>query len=80
MNIAGYQISKIQAFTIGFLLVGIIIGVFLVQRQQTLKSKASEELYNKINVRDAECFGEGSSYTCRTQSDQVEIDISNLLP
>lgn len=72
--------NKKQILVPLILLLGIIISVFLVQRQQNIKSRASgEEIYQQITVSDSNCSGEGNIYNCQTDSEEVEIDISNLL-
>lgn len=82
MKIGNLEISKIQIIIALLLIVGIIVGVILVQRQQVLKSKASgEDIYQQINVSDSNCTAsENNVYDCETNNDTVEINISKLLP
>lgn len=81
------EIKILPILIIILLLIGLVAGVYLVQRQQTLKSKASaEDLYEQVGISDNEgnlkqnCTSDGNIYTCETPSDEVQIDISNLLP
>lgn len=77
MNIGDLKISKIQILIILLLILGIVVGVILVQRQQILKSKATQEIYNAFERTDAEgnrleCLGN----SCETKTLDVKIKVN----
>lgn len=49
---------------ITILLIGIIVGVYLVQVQHIFKSKASEQIYNAIEVNQTTESGEKQRIQC----------------
>lgn len=53
MNLKDLKISKIQIITVAILLLGIIVAVILVQRQQIFRSKATNEIYNAFEVKNS---------------------------
>lgn len=69
MNIGELKISKIQILVSLVLLLGIIIGVYLVQRQHIFKSRADE--YDAFQVIGADCSG----HECRATDKNIKIRI-----
>jgi len=70
---------------ISLLLVGIIVGVYLVQVQHIFKSRASEEIYNTIEVSQTTESGEKQRVQCEgnnctTQSLDIDfkVNVSDL--
>lgn len=78
MNIGDTKISKIQIFLMLLLLLGITIGVFLVQRQQILKSRAqqAQDAFVITNPEGSPLPCSGT--TCETQSLDVQIKVKDL--
>lgn len=87
MNIDNYQISKKQLLATIIILVGLIVTVILVQRPQIFKGRASgDDVFNSINIYGNEgdlkqnCTWNGpGEYTCQTESDEVQLDLSGLI-
>lgn len=78
MNIAGIKVSKKQIIITVILLLGIIVGVFLVQKQQILKSRADVDVTEGLQVKDVE----GNDITCsedvcETEADEVTIEVTD---
>lgn len=79
MNIGSVKVNKIQIIVIAVLLIGLVAGVYLVQVQQTLKSRAASDLCTALNVTDSsgnplEC--QGGVY--KTNSLNVRVGIKDL--
>lgn len=88
MKVGEFQINKIQIIGVVVLLVGLATGVFLVQRQQTLKSKAATNvdvtkaftIQNADTGQDLKCdppIGDQPA-TCTTDSVNVTIKVKDL--
>jgi hypothetical protein len=61
------------------LLVGIVIGVYLVQNTQIFNSRASSNVADAFEIKDAngnliQCNGN----TCYTETDRVDIRLKNV--
>lgn len=71
---------KKQIAIVMILLLGIIISVILVQRQQIFKSRAASEINNALTVTDSEGndleYRGGGVY--KTRSQDVQIGIKDL--
>ena len=52
MNIAGVNVSKKALIFAVFLILGLAVGVYLVQTKQIFKSKASQEIYNAFEITE----------------------------
>lgn len=70
---------------ITILLIGIIVGVYLVQVQHIFKSKASEQIYNAIEVNQITEVGEKQRVQCeennctsKSLDMEFKIDVKNL--
>lgn len=76
MKIAGYKISQKQLIVTIILAVGLIVTLVLVQRQQILKSRATQEIYNTFERTDSEGNPlECSRNTCETKTLDVKIKV-----
>lgn len=76
---ADINISKKNILITLILLIGIAVGVILVQRQQILRSRADVDIQNAFEIRD----NEGNSLecvdnTCKTESLDIQIKIKDL--
>lgn len=84
MTIGDLTISKKAIAAAMILLLGLIIGVYLVQVQQIFKSKASEEdIYNAFSITQIDENGVESPVTCNgnvceTNSLEVNFKIDDL--
>lgn len=80
MNIGTIKVSKIQIVVIAVLSIGLVAGVYLVQVQQTLKSRAASEINDALSVTDSE--GNPLEYqgngTYKTNSLDVRVGIKDL--
>lgn len=79
MNIGNFRVSKLQIIILTVLLVGMAAGVILVQRQQTLKSKAEQDIGDNFEITDDqgnELNCQGSE--CETKSLDVQIRIKDI--
>lgn len=76
IKISELNISKKQIILVVILLVGVILGVILVQREVIFKSRANERVYNTIEVTkpsgDRICEGN----RCDTDDLNVNIKIN----
>lgn len=78
MPITRKQIISIILIVI--LLVGLGVGIFLVQRQQIFKSKASQQLQNafEITPADPQKTVSCSEGTCQTDTLDVQIKLQDI--
>lgn len=62
------------------LLIGLVVGVVLVQRQQILKSRASLQAYNAFNVASGEAgkYVNCSGNVCETNTLNITISVRDL--
>lgn len=67
------NISKPKVIVVFLLLVGIIVGVILVQQTQIFKSRADQRLYNAIEVTDSAGNLICSGNECNTDSLDVNV-------
>lgn len=59
------------------LLIGIIVGVYLVRFQQIFKSRANEQIYNVIEVNQTNDVGETKRVECQgnnCNTDSLDIE------
>lgn len=76
---ADINLSKRKFIVTFILLIGIVVGVILVQRQQILKSRADVDIQNAFEIRDIEGNSlECSSNSCQTESLDIQIKIKDL--
>lgn len=64
--------NKKQISILTLLLVGIILGVYLVQTQKIFKSKANLEIYNTFNITQTTQSGENKTIECQENNCQIE--------
>lgn len=57
--------NKKQIIIVTLLLIGIILGVYLVQVQHIFKSKATDQIYNTIEVRQIGENGDFQPVSCQ---------------
>lgn len=80
MNIDELKITKKQIIIALFLLVGLLVGVYLVQVQQIFKSRAASDVNAALNVTDEQ--GNALEYqgdnTYKTNSQNIRIGIKDL--
>lgn len=80
MKIGDIKLNKSQIITTLLLLIGLLVTVTLVQRQQIFKSKASSDINSAISVTDP--AGNELEYvgnnTYNTNSLDVKIGIKDL--
>lgn len=71
---------KKQIAIVTILILGIIISVVLVQRQQIFKSKASQQLQNafEITPADPQKTVSCSEGTCQTDTLDVQIKLQDI--
>lgn len=65
--------NKKQLIILVILIVGLLIGLFLVQRKQIFKSKATSDVNQAISIPDSEYQGNN---TYKLKSRSVHIDIN----
>lgn len=76
---ADINISKKNILITLILLIGIAVGVILVQRQQILRSRADVDIQNAFEIRDNEGNSlECADNTCLTESLDIQIKIKDL--
>lgn len=81
MKIGEFQISKLQLIVVVILLVGLVVGLYLVQRTQIFKPRATgETILNAFDITDVNgsplpCRMEGNTPTCDTSSLDVKIKL-----
>lgn len=76
---ADINISKKNIIITLILLIGIAVGVILVQRQQILKSRADVDIQNAFEIMDNEGNQlECSDNSCQTKSLDIQIKIKDL--
>lgn len=77
INMDTHHISKKQIFIIIILLLGVAVSVYLATQPQIFRSRATTDVYNAIDIKDAE---DGSVITCNgsactTEADSVKIKL-----
>lgn len=79
MSIKGVKISKLQLIILIILIFGLVIGLILAQRQQILKSKADEDIFNNLKVTGANCSSPdaGTSY-CQIDEERDSVTIEGI--
>lgn len=87
MNFGTTYISKKRLilgalFTL-LLIGGLVAGLYLLQQQQTIKSKASSNLINAFEIKDDKgntlvCDGNTNPPTCTTSSLNINIKVKDL--
>lgn len=65
---------------IAVLLVGLGVGIFLVQRQQIFKGRASQQLQNAFEIKpaDPQKSVSCSNGTCQTDTLDVQIKLQDI--
>lgn len=74
MSLAGPKISKIQVIIMAVLLIGIIVAVFLVQRQQIFKGRATDNIYDAFDISP----GTGGGNVTQTGPNTYSTDTLNI--
>src|SRR3990167_9762500 len=71
---------KKQIVIVIILLLGIAVSVFLSQKQQILKSRASQEIYNAFAVYtgDSEHFVNCTGNVCTTNTLNITMSVKDL--
>lgn len=86
-----YTINKKQIIgiiVIALLLIGVVVGVYLVRRQQTVKSRASGEPGNFVNafeIKDKDgniitCDSSTNPPTCTTSTLDITVKVKDPAP
>lgn len=76
--------KQIFAIIIFFVLVfGLVLTVILIQRQQTLKSRAAQTWVNAFEIKDSQgntilCDSTTTPPTCHTESLDINIKVKDL--
>ncbi len=75
----------ISIIAIVLILVAMVGGVFLVQRQQQLKSKASGNFVQAFEIKDAngnviQCDGSTNPPTCNTSTLDISVKVKDTVP
>lgn len=81
MKVGDIKINKLQVVVLAILLIGIIAGVILVQRQQILKSRATQEIYNAFQSSDSEgnpLSCEGNVCETKDLDIKIKVDVDEL--
>lgn len=84
LNLSKKQIISVVVFII--LLVGIPVGVVLVQKTQILKSRASSNpIIDALDIKDSSgnpitCDSNTNTPTCETSTPDITITIKDLNP
>ena len=85
MNIAGVNVSKKALIFAVFLILGLAVGVYLVQTKQIFKSKASQQIYNAFEITEQDENGQekrvacvGNECTVESLNLKIKIDPSQL--
>lgn len=78
-----YQISKKQILTVAVLIIltaGLFVSVYLVQKQQIFKSKASQDVFNAFEVSPADQQKQVgcSEGTCQTDTLDIQIKLKDI--
>lgn len=85
-NMTGLGRQTIGIIVIGMLIVGIGVGVYLVQRQQIIKSKASAgNFVNAFEIKDKngntiQCDSSTNPPTCSTNTLDISVRVKDLNP
>lgn len=66
------QRGLVQVILIVITLIGLVVGIFLVQRQQQLKSRASTNMIQAFEIKD----GNGAVVNCEANKTPPECNIS----
>ncbi|MDO8503916.1 MAG: hypothetical protein Q7S60_04490 [bacterium] len=79
INIGGRQVERHQILEMIVLLIGLALGLYLVQQQVLLRSKGAGEVTKAFEITDKEgnpltCSGD----TCETKSLEVQIKLENI--
>lgn len=86
MKIFGEGKQTVAIIAVVLLIMGIGAGVYLVQRQQTIKSRASAgNFVNAFDIRDKDgniiqCDSSTNPPTCITKSLDVSVRVKDLNP
>lgn len=77
MNI--FKEYKFGIISLSVLIIGLAVGLILVQQQQNLQKKAAEDLINAFEITDTQgnslpCSNQG----CETNSLEVRIKVKDL--
>lgn len=84
LNLSKKQIISVVVFII--LLLGIPVGVFLVQKTQILKSRASSNpIIDALDIKDSSgnpitCNSSTNPPTCETSTQDITITVKDLSP
>ncbi|OGE18342.1 hypothetical protein A3F00_00055 [Candidatus Daviesbacteria bacterium RIFCSPHIGHO2_12_FULL_37_11] len=75
-----FKNQKLQLITLAILVIGLGVGVYLVQTKQIFKPKASTNLYSAFDVTDQngnpiDCDQSGN---CNTNSLNVKFRLENI--
>ncbi len=75
-----------NALVIVLLVVGLIVGVVLVQNRQIFSSRASSNVAAAFDIKDAQtgatinCTNDNGTYVCKTSASQVSFRVQSLEP
>lgn len=82
LHLSKWQIISLAGVLI--LLVGLIVGVYLVKRQQITKTRAAVDLSNALEIRDADnnlltCTPASGTtpMTCTTSTLNIKLKVTN---
>ena len=68
------QSKRAQVLVLGLVLMGVVVGVYLVRTQKIFKSRADDPIYNAFQVSGADCQGN----QCSTKSLDVKFKVKDL--
>ena len=75
--------GAIQVIIAIVLFLALVIGVFLIQRQTTIKSRASSNLIQAFDIKDANdkevnCDGSKNPPECNITTQEISIKVKDL--